>query len=243
MRWMVPKIWEGGDVWIIGGGPSMPKQFSIPEEVVRSVVEGTSSPSVYSPYMSVLHDKHVIGVNMAYQIGDWIDVIFFGDCSFLDKHELELAKHPALKVSCHPRVQSRDWIKFLPHANHPRGISRAGNSVSWNGNSGAAAISLAVHAGAKRIILLGFDMCLVDNRQHWHGAYRINGKAPDAKKNKQNRIVTVAETFERHSICFPMIAQDAKKYGVQILNASPESQIKEFPKCTVQDILNDRENV
>lgn len=74
MNWIVPKIWEGGDVWIIGGGPSLTKQFDIPNDVVQRVLAGNAPPSVYSPYMSYLHDKHVIGINVAFLIGDWIDM-------------------------------------------------------------------------------------------------------------------------------------------------------------------------
>jgi hypothetical protein len=72
MIWQVPRIWEGGDVWIIGGGPSITKEFNIPDEVVQSVLKKQSPLSVYSPYMSFLHDKHVIGINVAYMLGDWI---------------------------------------------------------------------------------------------------------------------------------------------------------------------------
>ena len=94
MTWRVPRIWEGGDVWILGGGPSVTKQFDIPEQVVQSVMDGTSPPSVYSPYMKALHDKHVIGINVAYLIGDWIDMVFFGDNKFLLKHLERLSEWP-----------------------------------------------------------------------------------------------------------------------------------------------------
>ena len=73
MIWSVPRMWEEGDVWILGGGPSVPRQFGIPEKVVQDVINGISPPSVYSPYMKALHDKHVIGINVAYLIGNWID--------------------------------------------------------------------------------------------------------------------------------------------------------------------------
>ena len=97
MIWQVPRIWEGGDVWILGGGPSVPKQFNIPDKVVQEVVAG-ASPSVYSPYMSFLHNKHVIGINVAYLIGDWIDMVFFGDASFFLPHQQRLAVFTGMKL-------------------------------------------------------------------------------------------------------------------------------------------------
>ena len=82
MNWTVPRIWEGGDVWIIGGGPSITKEFQIPSEVVNDVVIGKKPLSLYSPYMESIHKKHVIGINVAYMLGPWVDMVFFGDNNF-----------------------------------------------------------------------------------------------------------------------------------------------------------------
>ena len=184
--WQVPRIWEEGDVWIIGGGPSVPKQFNIPNKIIQSVIRGTS-PSVYSPYMSAIHDKHVIGINVAYLLGDWIDFVFFGDSGFLSRHQEALAKFQGLKISCSPRTNDIKWIKFLARdKSHPSGITTNPMKVSWNGNSGAAAISVAAHAGAKRIILVGFDMKLSSsNNQHWHDLYG-RGVAHDERAMKKD---------------------------------------------------------
>lgn len=232
MIWKVPPMWEGGDVWIIGGGPSIPKQFGIPEEVVQSVIKGTSPPSVYSPYMSLLHDKHVIGINVAYLIGNWIDMIFFGDIGFFLKHQNGLAAFPGLKVSCHPQADSYDWIKYTPRdKEHPRGISDNPRMASWNGNSGSAAISIAANAGAVRIILLGFDMKMDSSKKkHWHGLYGVTTGNPKRPPHMP---------FDRHLRGFPEIARDAKKRGIEILNCCPDSAIKEFPKFSLKELLLD----
>lgn len=242
MSWQVPKIWEDADVWIIGGGPSVTKQFGIPDEVVQSVIKGTSPPSVYSPYMKVLHDKHVIGINVAYLIGDWIDMVFFGDSAFFHSHIERLAKFPGLKVSCHPSVEKYDWIKYTPRSGKSKGISDNPKMVSWNGNSGAAAISVAANAGASRIILLGFDMKLdTANKQHWHDLYGRQ-KRTQEQQNKRNRGIRQKPfhyPFDRHLRGFPVIAQDAKSRGIEILNASPDSAIECFPKFTIKELLFD----
>jgi hypothetical protein len=210
MIWQVPRIWEGGDVWILGGGPSIPVQFGIPAEVVDSVIKGTSPASVYSPYMSFLHDKHVIGINVAYLIGNWIDMVFFGDVGFFLKHEQGLATFPGLKVSCHPRADRYDWIKYLPKDHsHVRGISDNPKMVSWNFNSGAAAVSVAVNAGAKRVILLGFDMkCDTERKQHWHDLY---GKF--ANRDKRDPKKPQRFPFERHLRGFEDMEKDARRGG------------------------------
>lgn len=231
MNWQVPRMWEGGDVWIIGGGPSVSKEFGIPESVVKQVLEGSSSPSIYSPYMEGIHKKHVIGINVSYMIGDWIDMVFFGDKDFYLTHQQGLAKFPGLKVACFPSASQSEWVKYLGRdGNHPRGITTNSKRISWNYNSGAAAISVAAHTGAKRIILLGFDMKLSDAKmQHWHDVYK-RGQAVTEKRLK-------GLPFDRHLRGFVEIAKDAKKLGIEIINASPESTITQFPKYTVKELL------
>jgi hypothetical protein len=231
MKWQVPRMWEGGDVWIIGGGPSVPKQFGIPDSVVQDVISGTLPPSTYSPYMREIHDKHVIGINVAYLIGDWIDIVFFGDDGFFKNHKYGLAEFPGLKVSCAPDADKVDWVYFLPrNTGHARGISDDPTKVSWNHNSGCAAISVAANAGAKRIILLGFDMSLnKTSNQHWHDVYK-RGVIKEPK-----RIASLP--FNRHLRSFPDIAKDAKVRGVEIINASPDSAITQFRKTTVAELL------
>jgi hypothetical protein len=231
MTWQVPHIWQGGDVWIIGGGPSIPKQFEVPEEVFQSVMKGNSPPSVYSPYMSYLHDKHVIGVNAAYLLGNWIDIVFFGDKSFFLAHEKRLKDFPGIKVSCQEYINNNGWCKFVAKdPSHRVGISPNPKMVSWNNNSGAAAISLAVHTGAKRIILLGFDMTLDSGKQHWHSLY------PNSANNQDERR-RINTPFARHLLGFPAIAADADRMGVEILNANPNSAIACFKKVTVKELM------
>lgn len=54
--WKAPSMWDGGQCFILGGGPSL-------------TVEQVES----------LRGRRVIAVNQAYKLGDWIDVLFFGD--------------------------------------------------------------------------------------------------------------------------------------------------------------------
>ena len=239
MRWKVPRIWEGGDVWILGGGPSVTKQFGIPEEVVQSVMNGTSSPSVYSSYMEQIYDKHVIGINVAYLIGEWIDMVFFGDNKFFLNHKERLAVWPGLKVSCYAGIDKYDWVKYLPRdARKRQGISSDPTTVAWNCNSGAAAISVAVNAGAKRIFLLGFDMNLGDTgKQHWHTLYKSKTPVQPLKPHKGVVPKVRHLPFERHLRGFPAIARDAKLRGVEIINVCPTSAVTVFPRVNLKDVL------
>ena len=232
MNWKIPLIWDGADVWIIGGGPSLTKQFGIPDKIVQKVINGSASPNVYSPYMETLHDKHVIGINVAFLIGNWVDMVFFGDGNFFLQNFEKLAEFPGLKVSCDSKSSKYDWVKNMDRdGNKLLGLTTKPGYVSWNHSSGAAAINVAANAGAKRIILLGFDMKLNDSDiQYWHDLY---GKGEMTERRRMGL------PFDRHLKCFPVIAADAKVRGIEILNANPDSAIEQFPKFTVKELLHD----
>jgi uncharacterized Rossmann fold enzyme len=106
--------------------------------------------------------------------------------------------------------------------------------LSWNGNTGAAAINLAIHFGAKRIMLLGFDMDIDPNNkmQHWHNLYAKGPVSDDRRRRKL--------PFSRHLLGFPVIAEDVKKLGVQIINVSKDSTITCFPKKTIKQVFDER---
>jgi len=226
MPWQVPNIWEEGECYIIGGGLSMPHQFGVPKEVVKLVLEKEATPDIYSPYLSELHDKHIIGVNAAFYIGNWIEVCFFGDAGFFLHNRKELADHPALKISTNAAVRGYRWVKYLKQSREKSfGITRKRTELVWGVNSGAAAINLAVHFGVKRIILLGFDLKMEGINSHWHSVY----KSRDVKSQEHS--------FHRHLRSFPAIAKDAKRMGVEIINANPDSALTEFKRVSLKEIL------
>lgn len=238
MIWSVPPIWDGGEVWILGGGSSVPKQFGIPEEIIEKVVNGELPPSAYSPYMEAIHNKHVIGINVSFLIGTWMDMMFFADAKFFRPQAEALAKWPKLRVTCWPEGDGVPWLKFIPrYPGHFYGISDRPDRVCWNGNSGAAAISIAANAGAKRIILLGFDMFIsAGGSRHWHNLYKKEIVPVPVQKRREAGLVP-GKPFGKHLHGFPEIAEAAKARGIEIINASPESAIKQFPKCNVKDLL------
>lgn len=224
---VVPKLWDGGNCFIIGGGPSITKGFGIPNEVVNQVYKGILPISVYSDYMSALKQKHVIGVNMAFRLGDWIDVVIFGDNSYRQKYANELILHPALKVSIAPKKDSVfKWMK----RDRSIGISltKKPGELCWNNTSGAAAINLAIQLGVKKIYLLGFDMKLSNQNQHWHKEYAV--KKID---NIDKRL------FSPQIAPFAGIAKEAARMGVVIYNCNPDSAITVFPKITIKEALKE----
>lgn len=230
-HWKIPKMWKDGEAWIIGGGLSMPRQFGVPEGVIEEVTTKQDPITLYSDYLKPIHDKNVIGVNIAFMLGDWISVLYFCDSGFFRNYKDDILAFKNIKATCvnHlPRqaINSGELRNIKRMKRDMRyGLSPKADTICWNYNSGGAAIDFAAHAGVKRILLLGFDMTAVENKTHWHSGF------PTYKKP------TVPGSFRRFLRSFPSIAADAKRNRIEILNISPESKIKEFPKVKLEEVL------
>lgn len=90
------------------------------------------------------------------------------------------------------------------------------------GNSGACAIGIAIAAGADKIVLLGYD-CSVEGKTHWHGDH------PQGLTN--------CDSIKRWPAQFRAVADDAKKEGVEVLNASRNTALKCFQRVELGDVV------
>lgn len=95
------------------------------------------------------------------------------------------------------------------------GISLDPLYIHQGGNSGFQALNLAVHWGAKKIELHGFDMRRVGNKQHWFGDH------PKELVRDLN--------FERCIRAFEEAAPQLRELGVEVVNHTPGSAIRCFP--------------
>ena len=161
-NWFVPRMWDNGECWIIGGGISLPRQFGVPESLIKKVTNRELTMAAYSEYFKPLYDCNVIGTNVAYLLGDWISILYFCDHSFYRENIDALQSFKNIKVTdvgslpASKAYEQRNIKKLKRDTN--RGISDYTDSLRWNHHAGGGAINLAVHTGVKKIYLLGFDM-------------------------------------------------------------------------------------
>ena len=201
--------------------------------MIKGVLNKTLSIHSYISYLKDLKHCHIIGINAAYELGDIIDILFFGDKSFYRTHRKALLNFKGIKVTCsNAGIENykKENIKYMfKNKEKVKGITIKTGLVSWNFNSGAASISLAVQLGVKRIYLLGFDMKLDENNnQHWHNVY------DSANRNERERRKL---PFRKHLGGFSVIAEDAKKLGIEIINLNSDSAINCFKKMNLEDIV------
>jgi uncharacterized Rossmann fold enzyme len=214
MNWIVPEMWADETVYIIGGGPSI----------------------LWTP-LDAIHGRPVIGVNNAFTLGPWVDIIFFGDMGWWERERLNVLRHPGIVVTCLPGDKFKDIkrVKQVPRDKVPGLHIRTRNKVNWNENSGGAAVNLAVLLGASRIVLLGFDFKTDKERgfrqgHNWHN-FHTGGPAQDIYRSK------FLKGFRQMAKDLESMNAGGWHRGVEILNATPGSALDVFPMVALEDTL------
>lgn len=150
--------------------------------------------------------RRVIAVNRCFEIAPWADALYAMDRAFWTVYRAQVRAVFAGKLYCR-------------HAGIA-GVQRYAGMKPLQSNSGAAAIELAVHLGAKRIVLLGYDAKYQGERRHWHADHpKPLGNAGSVKKWPAH--------FERI----------AKTVRAEIVNASRDTAIKAFPVVDLESAL------
>lgn len=226
--WTVPRMWAGCTAFIIGGGSSLNSTGLEWSKVTSQQILDKINldlKSIRDKRKTNLSSARAIGVNDAFLLGDWVDVCWFGDTRWYDWNRPKLLDFPNIKACCCPALGKppRPGIKVLKRINVP-GLTRDAQSVSWNRSSGSSAISLAVHFGVKRIVLLGFDMDTKRGAHNWHSNHKVKGHSPTSP-------------YSRFLKPFDAIAKDAKDMGVEIVNCNMDSKITQFPKMPLTEAV------
>lgn len=111
------------------------------------------------------------------------------------------------------------WMRYSRDA----GFNTARDSINGGGNSGYQAIHLAATFGAKRIILLGYDMQRTDGKLHWHGKHW--GRLPNGNG------------FPSWIKQMSPLAKDLRKLGVEVINCSRQTALRCFPRASLEETL------
>lgn len=116
----------------------------------------------------------------------------------------------------------------------PEGIENGNGTISWNRCSGTSAINLAYHFGAKRIVLVGYDMKRIEAEDNWHDEHKK--MHPNTHKKRTDE--KAERMYKRYMSCMPAVAKDAEKLGVEIINATPGSAIEQFPMVKLEEVID-----
>lgn len=113
---------------------------------------------------------------------------------------------------------------YLWRSRHGYGLSDNPCAVYMGGgNSGFAALNLAYLKGAKRVILLGYDLSAPG--MYWHSGYPWSAPL-------NNDL-----TFGRWVHGFDTAIAQLHNRGIQVINASPASRIQAFQRVSLDEAL------
>lgn len=161
----------------------------------------------------------VIAINDAYRMAPWADYLYACDAKWWHWQGDAIKSFAGQKFSLEPtRIKG---VTSLKNAG-TTGLSLDKGALKTGRNSGYQAINLAVHLGALRILLLGYDMSLGHG-----GRAHVFGDHPDGKKPPLC-------LFRRH---FRTIAAPLKAAGVTVINCSRRSALTMFPKADLARML------
>lgn len=109
------------------------------------------------------------------------------------------------------------------HLRRP-GLTRTAGTVHGGGNSGYQAINLAYLLGARRLVLVGFDMQPTGGALHWFGRHPV----PEL-----DRRLPFAHWIGQ----FGDLARDLAREGVDVVNATRETALTQFRRATLAAAL------
>jgi Methyltransferase domain len=198
--WSVPPRFKGRTIFIIAGGPS------VTQEAVDS-----------------LRGRPVITVNSSFEKAPWCDYVFGMDYRWLRHNRRRLREEFAGRVVSTSRAEYWPGLLRLRRFLKP-GLTHKRDEVAGRVTSLTCAINLAVHLGAKAIVLLGADGGPAkDGRTHHHSPHpwKVGPKA-----------------YEKQAAELAQIVDPLKKLGIRIVNTSTKTKWGYiFPLMELQSFL------
>jgi hypothetical protein len=170
-----------------------------------------SGPSLTHEDCLTLHNANIptIAVNNSWRAAPFCSAIYAADCCWWEEYGEEITI-PVERWCGDNFTASRFGIKHLE------------SKISGSFNSGQRAIELAIHMGATRVLLVGYD-CSIRHGAHWHGQHSILANPDSFSVNRWH------EEFKR---------LQQKYSSIEILNCSRRTRLKCFPVMSLEAALS-----
>jgi len=200
----VEPIWNGETVYIIGGGPSL-KDFK----------------------WEWLLGKKTIAINKAFYSYPQADILYWTDGRFYNWYKDDIDNFKGKKYTITPTYPGIAQDINVLKRGQKLGLEKERDTLSHGNNGGYAAINLAFHLGAKRIVLLGYDMGNNGTISHFHEGYPTHTTGDQIYKSQ---FIPAIESLG------PLL----KNAGIEVYNASMVSKLGVFPKITFEKAISFR---
>jgi len=200
----IEPIWLDETVYIIGGGPSL-NNFN----------------------WNSLQGKKTIAINKAFYAYPKADALYFTDSRFYTWYKEDIDNFKGLTYTITPAAIKLSSNINVINRGQKLGLSKNKQTLSHGNNSGYAAINLAYLLGAKRIILLGYDMGNDGVKGHFHEGYPTH---LTSNQIYSNQFIPALESLA------PLL----KNAGIEVYNACMNSMLNVYPKISIDKALSFR---
>lgn len=194
----VPRLWPESTIVCVASGPSL-----LAEDV--DYCRGRA---------------RVIAIKDAVRLAPWADVLYSGEIKWW-KHYLASLTFEGHRYGID--VQQPVATVAMLRNTGLTGLESAPSGLRTGKNSGYQAINLAVHLGASKIVLLGYDMQPAANRDHWFGSHPYEScRIP----------------YRAFLDCFETIVQPLQAANITVVNASRTTALRLFPCVSIEEALS-----
>ncbi len=202
----VPRCWPGETFVLLGAGPSL----------TAADVDACRGQA------------RVIAINRSVELAPWAEVLYACDGKMWDwlQGAPQFAGPKYGLADDDPRYAD---VTLLANTG-PLGLELDPSGLRTGRNSGYQAINLAVHLGAARILLLGYDLGKdAHGRDNWHPDHPDRARRPSPYPQMR-------EAFA--SLVAPLAA-----LGIPVINCSRQTALETFPRRALAEALAAQECV
>jgi hypothetical protein len=196
----VPRLWPGETFVCLGSGPSL----------TQADVDACRGRA------------RVIAIKNTVEMAPWADVLYgagsdAGGNTWWSREGASL-QFDGLRYTLDP--QARNYASVLT-LGPEGGLTSDPGQLAHGHHSGYQAINLAIHLGAARVVLLGYDMQQTDGKDHYFGKHPHEKRLP----------------YALFMMWFPSIVPALEERGVSVVNASRETALDLFPRMNIYEAL------
>lgn len=189
-------------------------------EAVVLVASGVSASD--APLHRARGRAKCIAINSSWRLAPWADVLYACDAKWWRANE-GAPEFEGLRVGFEPVPEYPDVRRIEVDKKSDVLVMQPGTTGS-GGNSGFQALNLAVQWGARRVLLVGYDM-RIDLGAHWHGRHGAGLNNP------------TDQLVKRWVAAMDGAAATLAALGVEVLNCSPISALTAYRKTTLEEAL------
>lgn len=162
----------------------------------------------------------ILVINNSFRLAPWADALYAADGRWWELYP-DARRFEGIKITSDSVAAKRRKLHCVEVEQTHAILVEPSGRIGHGGHGGFQGLNLAIQFGARRIALLGFDLC----GQHWHE------KHPEPLRNPDD------SSLEKWRKCLDGQAPRLAVMGIEVINCSPTSALTAFRRMNIRDAL------